>query len=144
MELALSEARAAADEGEVPVGCVVVHEGRVVGRGRNRTEVLTDPTAHAEMQALSAAAATLRSARLTAATVYSTLEPCLMCAGALVLARPRRVVFAARDPKSGCLGSRHDVATDNRLNHRLAVTEGVLADESAALLKEFFRRRRRK
>lgn len=142
MELALAEARAAAAEGEVPVGCVVVSGERVIGRGHNRTEALRDPTAHAEVIALSAAAATLGNWRLTGATVYCTVEPCLMCTGALVLARPARVVYGARDPKFGCLGSVYDVAADNRFNHRFEVAPGLLADESAALLKEFFRGRR--
>jgi tRNA(adenine34) deaminase len=142
MTLALKEAEAAKAEGEVPVGCVVVCDDRVVGRGRNRTEGLTDPTAHAEIVALSAAATTLGNWRLTGATVYTTLEPCLMCAGALVLARPDRVVFGARDPKFGCLGSRYDIAADNRFNHQFAVTGGVLAEESARLMKDFFQQRR--
>ncbi|MBM3315944.1 nucleoside deaminase [candidate division WOR-3 bacterium] len=143
MRLALQEAEAAAREGEVPVGCVVVAGAGVAGRGHNRTEGLKDPTAHAEILALSAAASTLGNWRLTGAAVYVTLEPCLMCCGALVLARPARVVFAARDPKFGCLGSRYDVAVDDRFNHRLKVREGVLAVESAALLRAFFRQRRR-
>ncbi len=142
MEFALDEARAAAEEGEVPVGCVVVHSGRVIGRGHNRTEGLKDPTAHAEIVALSAAAGTLGNWRLSGATVYATLEPCLMCCGALVLARPDRVVFGARDPKFGCLGSRYDVARDNRFNHRLEVTEGVMAEAARELMRGFFRQRR--
>jgi tRNA(adenine34) deaminase len=143
MNLALKEAEAAAVEGEVPVGCVVVHGGRVVGRGHNRTEALRDPTAHAEILALGAASTAIGNWRLTGATVYITIEPCLMCAGALTLARPDRVVFGTRDPKFGCLGSRYDIATDNRFNHRFTVTEGVRADESAALLQRFFRRKRK-
>jgi tRNA(adenine34) deaminase len=144
MRAALAEAEAAAAEGEVPVGCVVVHEGRIVGRGRNRTEALKDPTAHAEIVAIGAAATALENWRLTGATVYATLEPCLMCAGALILARPDLVVYGARDPKFGCLGSQYDIARDNRFNHELKVVEGVLATESSGLLKEFFRLRRRK
>jgi tRNA(adenine34) deaminase len=142
MQSALREARAAAVEGEVPVGCVVVHAGRVIGRGHNRTEALQDPTAHAEVIALSAAATTLGNWRLTGATVYATVEPCLMCTGALVLARPDRVVFGARDPKFGCLGSCYDVMADNRFNHRFVVTGGVDAEESSELLTAFFRGRR--
>jgi len=142
MTLALREAEAARAEGEVPVGCVVVHGEQIIGRGRNRTEALKDPTAHAEIVALSAAASTLGNWRLTGATVYITLEPCLMCCGALVLARPDRVVFGADDPKFGCLGSRYDIAADNRFNHRLVVTGGVLAEESARMLKGFFQKRR--
>jgi tRNA(adenine34) deaminase len=142
MRTALAEAEAAAAEGEVPVGCVVVHEGRIIGRGHNRTEALKDPTAHAEIIAIGAAATALENWRLTGATVYVTIEPCLMCAGALTLARPELVVYGARDPKFGCLGSQYDIARDNRFNHGLKVVEGVLATESAGLLKEFFRLRR--
>jgi len=143
MALALKEAEGAAAEGEVPVGCVVVQDDRVVGRGHNRTEALQDPTAHAEILALGAASTAMGSWRLAGATVYMTLEPCLMCAGALVLARPDRIVFGARDPKFGCLGSQYDIAADNRFNHRLNVTEGVLADVSARLMRQFFRSKRR-
>ncbi|MEO0078567.1 MAG: tRNA adenosine(34) deaminase TadA [candidate division WOR-3 bacterium] len=142
MRIALAEAKAAADEGEVPVGCVVVHGSTVIGRGHNRTESLHDPTAHAEILALGAAASYLGNWRLSGVTVYVTIEPCLMCTGALVLARPERVVFGARDPKFGCLGSCYDIAGDNRFNHRFRVIEGVLADEAAKLLREFFRVRR--
>jgi tRNA(adenine34) deaminase len=142
MRAALAEAEAAAVEGEVPVGCVVVHEGRIIGRGHNRTESLKDPTAHAEIIAIGAAATGLENWRLTGATVYATIEPCLMCAGALTLARPDLVVYGARDPKFGCLGSLYDIARDNRFNHELKVVEGVLAKEAGELLKRFFRRRR--
>jgi tRNA(adenine34) deaminase len=142
MGLALQEAEAAGAEGEVPVGCVVVCGDRVAGRGHNRTEALQDPTAHAEILALGAASTALQSWRLSDATVYTTLEPCLMCTGALVLARPKRVVFGASDDKFGCLGSRYDIAADNRFNHRLKVTAGVMADASAELLRRFFRQRR--
>ncbi len=144
MRAALVEAEAAAAEGEVPVGCVVVHEGRIVGRGHNRTEALKDPTAHAEIVAIGAAATAIENWRLTGATVYVTIEPCLMCAGALVLSRPDLVVYGARDPKFGCLGSRYDVAGDNRFNHELKVVEGVLAAEAGDLLKKFFQSRRTK
>jgi tRNA(adenine34) deaminase len=142
MTLALREAEAARADGEVPVGCVVVRGEQVIGRGRNRTEALQDPTAHAEIVALSAAANTLGNWRLTGATVYITLEPCLMCCGALVLARPDRVVYGTRDPKFGCLGSRYDIAADNRFNHQFLVTGGVMAQESARMLKDFFQQRR--
>jgi tRNA(adenine34) deaminase len=144
MRAALAEAEAAAAEGEVPVGCVVVHEGRIIGRGHNRTEALKDPTAHAEIIAIGAAATALENWRLTGATVYATIEPCLMCTGALTLARPDLVVYGARDPKFGCLGSRYDIARDNRFNHELKVVEGVLATEAAGLLKMFFAERRKK
>jgi len=129
-------------ENEVPVGCVIVLNDHLIGRGHNRTENLKDPTAHAEIIALSAAASTIGNWRLSGAHVYVTLEPCLMCTGALILARPERVVFGASDPKFGCLGSRYDIARDNRFNHEFAVTTGVCADESAALLQGFFRSRR--
>ncbi len=142
MALALDEARLAEAEGEVPVGCVVVRAGAVIGRGHNRTEALLDPTAHAEILALGAAAAAIGNWRLAGATVYVTIEPCLMCTGALILARPERVVFGASDPKFGCLGSQYDIAADNRFNHRLVVSAGVRADEAAELLQRFFSRRR--
>ncbi len=144
MRAALAEARLAAEAGEVPVGCVVVKDGGIIGRGHNRTEALHDPTAHAEIIALSAASNTAADWRLSGGVVYVTIEPCMMCSGALVLARPDRVVFGARDPKFGCLGSRYDVAADDRFNHRFEVTGGVCADEAAALIREFFRARRRK
>jgi len=139
MRVALMEAEAALEEGEVPVGCVIVKNGLLIGRGHNRVETLKDPTAHAEILALTAAAIKLANWRLTGATVYITLEPCLMCTGALVLARPKRVVFASPDPKFGCLGSQYDIAGDNRFNHRFAVTAGVLLAESATLLRNFFK-----
>ncbi len=142
MRAALAEAKVAGEEGEVPVGCVVVRDSSVVGRGRNQTERLRDPTAHAEVLALGAAASALGNWRLSGTTVYVTIEPCLMCTGALVLARPERVVFGARDPKFGCLGSRYDVAKDNRFNHQFGVTEGVLADEAVSLMRRFFQKRR--
>ncbi len=144
MRLALSEAELAAAEGEVPVGCVVVKAGRIIGRGYNRTEALKDPTAHAEILAIGAAATAIENWRLSGCTVYATIEPCLMCTGALVLARPDLVVYGARDPKFGCLGSQYDVARDDKFNHELRVVEGVLASEAGGLLKWFFHERRRK
>ena len=142
MREALKEARLASGENEVPVGCVIVHEGRIVGRAHNQRERLSDPTAHAEMIAVTQASAALESWRLTGCTAYVTIEPCVMCAGALVLARVDRLVFGARDEKAGACGTLYNLVQDERLNHRIDVTEGVLADEAAALLKEFFRRRR--
>lgn len=142
MREALKEAGLAAGEGEVPVGCVIVHEGRVVGRAHNQRERLNDPTAHAEMIAVTQAAAALESWRLTGCTVYVTIEPCPMCAGALVLARVPRLVFGATDEKAGACGTLYDITTDDRLNHRIEVTGGVLADEAAGLLRDFFRQRR--
>jgi tRNA(adenine34) deaminase len=142
MRAALREARKAAEDDEVPVGAVVVQEGRIIGRAHNQRERLTDPTAHAEMIAITQAAAALASWRLERATLYVTLEPCVMCAGALVNARISRVVFGARDPKAGACGSLYQVGTDARLNHSFEVTGGVLEEECAALLREFFSLRR--
>lgn len=142
MEAALAEARAAASEGEVPVGAVVVYEARIIGRGHNRVEIAQDPTAHAEILAVGAAAQTLKSWRLDGCALYVTLEPCHMCAGALVLARIERLVYGARDPKAGACGSLAMVPQDLRLNHRAEVIPGVLAAESGALLEAFFSRRR--
>jgi len=143
MRFALREARAAFDEGEVPVGAVVVHDGNLIGRAHNQRERLTDPTAHAEMIALTQAAAALESWRLLGATLYVTLEPCLMCAGALINARIPRVVFGARDERAGACGSLYQVGLDSRLNHTFQVTGGVLEAECAAILQEFFQQRRR-
>jgi tRNA(adenine34) deaminase len=143
MEAALAEAEAAASEGEVPVGAVVVWGNRIVGRGRNRVEATQDPTAHAEIIAIGAAAQTVQTWRLDEAVLYVTLEPCHMCAGALVLARVARLVFGAFDPKAGACGSLAMVPQDLRLNHRVEVVSGVLAEPSAELLQRFFRERRR-
>jgi len=138
MRAALKEAEEAAEEGEVPVGAVVVHGGKVVGRGRNQREKLEDPTAHAEMIAITQAAAALGTWRLEGCTLFVTLEPCLMCAGALVNARVDRVVFGARDPKAGACGSLYQVGLDPRLNHRFEVEGGVLEAECGELLRRFF------
>jgi tRNA(adenine34) deaminase len=142
MRLALAEAAAAAREGEVPVGAVVVREGTCVGRGRNRREADADPTAHAEVMALRAAARAAGGWRLDGATLYVTLEPCPMCAGALVLARIERLVFGASDPRAGAAGTLYNVVQDARLNHRLRVTAGVLEGECAAALRGFFQAQR--
>ncbi len=142
MEAALALAREAAAEGEVPVGAVAVFEGQVVGRGRNARERTSDPTAHAELLAIQAAARTLGRWRLTGVTVYVTLEPCAMCAGAMVLARIDRLVFGAADPKAGAAGSLQDLSSDPRLNHRFPVERGLLAEACGALLRDFFRARR--
>jgi tRNA(adenine34) deaminase len=142
MRLALKEAERAATENEVPIGAVLVHAGRVIGRGHNQRETLRDPTAHAEMIVLTQGAAALDAWRLLETSMYVTLEPCPMCAGALVAARVKRLVFGAMDPKAGACGTLFDLARDPRLNHRLEVVSGVLADESAALLQEFFRLKR--
>ena len=142
MRLALAEAQVAADEGEIPVGAVAVLDGKVVGAGHNRREGARDPTAHAELLAIQAAAKAVGAWRLTGVTVYVTLEPCTMCAGALVLARVDRVVFGTRDPKAGAVGSLMNLVQDPRLNHRMEVVEGVLQEECSSLLKAFFRRLR--
>jgi len=143
MALALEEARQALGSGDVPVGAVVLDEtGRVLGRGHNEREMGGDPTAHAEILALREAAAIRGSWRLDGATLVVTLEPCTMCAGALVLARVDRLVYGADDPKAGAVGSLWDVVRDRRLNHRPEVERGVLAAESADLLTRFFADRR--
>ena len=142
MQAAIAEARLALDHGDVPVGAVVVRDGAVVGAGHNEREHRQDPTAHAETLALQAAARRLGSWRLLDTVLYVTLEPCAMCAGAIVLARVPRVVYGTADPKAGAAGSVLDVLAEPRLNHRPAVAGGVLAPECAALLTEFFAARR--
>ena len=142
MRLAIREAEAALKHDDVPIGAVVVHDGEVIGAGHNERELRQDPTAHAELVALRAAAAALGSWRLAGATLVVTLEPCTMCAGALVLARVDRLVYGAPDPKAGAVGSLWDVVRDRRLNVRPEVVSGVLAAESAVLLREFFAGRR--
>jgi tRNA(adenine34) deaminase len=144
MSDALGEARKAAEHGEVPVGAVVVHEGEVVGRGFNRREIDGDPLAHAEILAIRQAAQRLGGWRLTGCTLYVTLEPCAMCAGALVVSRVDRLVYGARDPKAGFCDSLGDLVRDPRLNHRLEVTAGVREEECGGLLKEFFAGLRRR
>lgn len=138
MRLALREAEAALETGDVPIGAVIVRDRQVIATGRNRREADGDPTAHAEMIALRAAAAALGTWRMEDVTLYVTLEPCPMCAGAIVLARIRRVVFAALEPKTGAAGSVVDLLRHERLPHRCDVDVGLLADESAALLRRFF------
>ena len=142
MRAALAEAAAAESHGDVPVGAVVLHEGKVVAARHNERELQGDPTAHAEILALRDAAARLGSWRLPGATLVVTLEPCPMCAGALVAARVDRLVFGAADPKAGACGSLYNLCVDPRLNHELRVTPGVLADEAAQLLVSFFASRR--
>src|SRR5512139_4316326 len=142
MEAALALAGEAGADGEVPVGAVAVFEGRIVGRGANAREAAHDPTAHAELLAIQDAARTLGRWRLTGVTVYVTLEPCAMCAGAMVLARIDRLVYAAADPKAGAAGSLMDLSADPRLNHRFPVERGVLAAEAGDVLRAFFRARR--
>jgi len=142
MQEAIELARKALDAEDVPVGALVVHENRVIGRAYNQREKLGDPTAHAEMIALTAAASYLGQWRLDDCTMYVTLEPCAMCAGALVLARLPRLVYAATDPKAGACGSLFDIPRDPRLNHRVETVAGILAEPAAELLREFFRHRR--
>ncbi len=142
MRLALDEAKKAADEGEVPVGAVAVFGGEVVGTGRNQRELAKDPTAHAEMLALQQAAGKLGAWRLTGVTLYVTLEPCAMCAGAVVLSRIDRLVYGTKDPKAGAVGSLMDLVKDPRLNHRVEWQDGVLAGECSDILKQFFRKLR--
>ncbi len=142
MQLALSEAERAARLGDVPVGAVLASEGHAISFAGNERERRNDPTAHAEMLVLQAAASGRGGWRLPATTLYVTLEPCAMCAGAIVLARVPRVVFATSDPKAGAAGSIFDILGDERLNHRPKVESGLLADESAKLLRDFFAERR--
>jgi len=144
MSEALKEAQKAFDEDEVPVGAVITHDGRIIGKAHNQIKLLKDPTAHAEMIALTQAAAYLKNERLINTTMYVTIEPCSMCAGALVLARVKRLVFGAADPKTGACGSAMNIADNKKLNHRVKVESGILEKESAWLLKEFFRKKRNK
>ena len=142
MRVALEEALAADRAGEVPVGAVLVRNERLVARGRNLNRAGSDPTAHAEMVVIRAAVDKLGDARLPGMTLYVTLEPCAMCAGAIVLARIERLVYAAADPKSGMCGSLGCIVQDGRLNHRVRLTGGVLAEEAGGLLRGFFQARR--
>lgn len=142
MSEALALARQALSEDEVPVGAVVVKDGEIIGRGYNRVEGSNDPTAHAEVIAIREAARALGAWRLTGCSIYVTKEPCPMCAGMLVMSRMERLVFGAADDKLGYAVTLNSTVDDSRLNHRLAVTSGVMADEAAALLREFFRAKR--
>src|SRR5579863_6658775 len=142
MQAAIGEAQKAAEAGEVPIGAVVVANDRFVGLGQNRVLRDNDPTAHAEMVALRAAAAALGNYRLNGCTLYVTLEPCAMCAGAMIHARLDRLVYPAADPKAGAAGSVLAVLNHPKLNHQMVVEQGILADESAELLRSFFRDRR--
>jgi len=142
MGLALEEAALAAVAGEVPVGAVVVMDGRLLGRGHNAPIALSDPTAHAEIVALRAAARAVGNYRLTGATLYATVEPCVMCCGAALQARVARLVYGAADPKAGAVRSLYQMLEDPRLNHRVEVAAGVRGDECGARLSEFFRAKR--
>ncbi len=142
MRAAVREAVLAGENGDVPIGAAVVYENRIIARGRNQREQLTDPTAHAEMIALTAAAEHIGSWRLHGCTIYVTLEPCPMCAGALVNARIDRLVYGCCDPKAGACGTLYNIVQDKRLNHRVEIVKGLLADECAFLLTEFFKKKR--
>jgi tRNA(adenine34) deaminase len=138
MKYALKEAERALDQNEVPVGCVIVRDNRIIGKGYNQNETLKDPTAHAEIIAITAAAAQLQSKVLEACTLYVTLEPCAMCAGAIVLARIPTLVFGAYDPKAGACGTLYTITEDARLNHRVHTLGGVCDTECGALMRDFF------
>ena len=142
MGQALVEARKAFEEDEVPVGAIIVHEDKVIAKAHNQNETLKDPTAHAEMIAMTQAAAYLERRRLSGCTMYCTIEPCPMCAGALVLARIDRLVYGALDDKSGACGSLYDIVQDKRLNHRVSTTKGVLEKQCRDIIQRFFKEKR--
>lgn len=142
MKLALEQAGIAEENGDVPIGAVIVKDRQIIAKAYNQREQLQDPTAHAEIIALTQAAAALENWHLNGCTMYVTLEPCPMCAGALVLARVDRLVYGCDDPKTGACGSLYDIVRDKRLNHRLVVTSGLLADECSRLLQDFFQKKR--
>ena len=142
MTAAIAEAKRAEAEGEVPVGAVAVAGGQIIGSGHNRPISLGDPTAHAEILAIRSAASQLKAYRLAEVSIYVTLEPCVMCVGAMVTARISRAIYGARDEKAGALGSMYDIGRDGRLNHRFEVVGGVMESECAEIMREFFRARR--
>jgi tRNA(adenine34) deaminase len=142
MRMAIDQAYIAEENGDVPIGCVIVHQGRVIAKGYNQREQLHDPTAHAEIVALTQASEYIGNWRLEGCTIYVTLEPCPMCAGALVLGRLDRLVYGTDDPKTGAVKSLYNIVQDPRLNHRLEVTCGVLQEDCQKQLQDFFRRRR--
>ncbi len=144
MQEALKEARQAFDEDEVPVGAVIVHNRQIIARGHNQIERLKDPTAHAEIIAITSAANYLGTKWLNQASLYVTIEPCSMCAGALVLARIKDLYFGAPDPKTGACGSVINIVNHKKLNHRIKVTKGILQAECSSLLREFFKKKRKK
>lgn len=144
MNQAFQQARQAYEQDEVPVGAVIVHDQQIIAKAHNQVEMLKDPTAHAEMIAITQAVSTLGTKWLTDCTVYVTLEPCSMCAGALVLARIKRLVYATEDPKSGACGSVVNIAHNNDLNHRIDVHPGLMRGECAEILSEFFKQKRHK
>jgi len=142
MHEALKQAKLAFENDEVPVGAVIVHNNTIIGRAHNQIKMLKDPTAHAEMIAITQAAAHLKNERLKGASMYVTIEPCPMCAGAMVLARIENLYYATEDPKSGAAGSVLDIARDKRLNHRIKTHAGLLKNESRSLIQEFFKKKR--
>ena len=142
MQAAIESAKIAEENGDVPIGAVIVYQNQIIGKAYNQREQLNDPTAHAEIIALTQAAAAKESWRLSGCTMYVTLEPCPMCAGALVLARLDRLVYGCDDPKAGACGSLYNIVQDERLNHRLEVTSGVMEEQCRRQLQEFFARRR--
>lgn len=144
MHEALKEAAKAFDADEVPVGAVIVHKGRIIGRAHNQIKLLKDPTAHAEMIAITQAAAYIGNERLVNTTIYVTIEPCSMCAGAMVLGRVIRLVYGASDPKTGACGSVANIVDNKKLNHRIRTEKGVLENECTVLLKKFFKKKRNK
>jgi len=143
MQEALKEAMKAFNSDEVPVGAVIVHKGNIIARAHNQIKMLKDPTAHAEMIAITQAAAGLQNERLIDCSVYVTIEPCSMCAGAMVLARIKNLIYGACDAKAGACGSVVDLTNHRKLNHRMKVKKGVLAQETSLLIKEFFRKKRK-
>ncbi len=142
MREALKEAQKAFDKDEVPVGCVIVHEGKIIARANNQVELLNDPTAHAEMIALSSAASYLNSKWLNDVSLYVTIEPCSMCAGAMVLARIKKLIYGASDPKTGACGSVTNIVNNKKLNHCIKVKAGILEKECGSLLSKFFKKKR--
>ena len=142
MQIALKEARVAFEKDEVPVGAVIVYKGRIIGRAHNQIKTLKDPTAHAEMIAITQATSYLKNERLRDCELYVTIEPCPMCAGAMVLARIRNLFYATKDPKSGASGSALNILQNKKLNHRVKVKRGLLKDESRLLIQEFFKKKR--
>ena len=144
MRIAIDQAKIAEENGDVPIGAVIVHKNQIIAKAYNQREQLQDPTAHAEIIALTQASAALENWHLNGCTMYVTLEPCPMCAGALVLSRMDKLVYGCDDPKTGAVKSLYNIVTDERLNHRLEVTSGVLADECAKQLQDFFQHRRGK
>ena len=142
MRIAIEQAQVAEENDDVPIGAIIVHNNQIIGKAYNQRELLQDPTAHAEIIALTQAAAFLESWRLNDCTIYVTLEPCCMCAGALVLARMKRLVYGCDDPKAGAIKSLYNIVQDERLNHKVEVTSGVMTDECSQLLQDFFKKRR--